>query len=524
MTLTQRFQLVTRALTGALTGVLPNTTGFNMLNGIYPGGSSPLPLAGTKERLDAFANTPWLHAVADKVATAFAAVRWQLFVVRRSGQGPALRAKAMQKSSWEQRAKLFARAKAAGDLVEIEEHVLLDALDAANPYQTGPAMRKVWMLHYDLAGDAFLLKERNGLGAPIAYWPIPPHWVLRTPTPSQRSYRVGFAGWHGEIPDTEFLWISNPNPVNPYGRGVGMAQALADEIETDEYAAKMTRQTFLNGARPDYLVFPKEGENRPGWSPESTSRLEEQWRNEHQGFWRVAKPKFLQREVGVYEFEQNKFRDLQLVQLREFERDAIRIAYGVPPEIMGILGPGSNRATITQAANIFARNVLIPRLEVFRSALQEYLVPEYDERLIVQYESPAMEDQELTLEYARVAPWALMIDEHRAKQNLPELDGGAGRVFLVPFNLQAQENFSQDAAPIPVAQRALAKMTTEELLRLRGGEPAPPAPPSYVDVHVASPVVNVSHAAGAMKRDYFRDDEGAIVGHYDYPVEAGESS
>ena len=36
-----------------------------------------------------------------------------------------------------------------------------------------------------------------------------------------------------------------PNPVDPFRRGLGQAEALADEIETDEYAAKFQRSTGL---------------------------------------------------------------------------------------------------------------------------------------------------------------------------------------------------------------------------------------------------------------------------------------
>ena len=800
---------------------------YGLLAGIFPGQAGTPPDRGTRERLAAFAQTPWLHAVADRIATAFASVEWQLYVLRSAGgrargrEDPRLGS--LQKAANPgQRQKLMQAALEDGDLEQITDHPMLDVLDSANSYHTGWTMRKVWELHYELAGDAFLLKERNGLGGPSALWPIPPNWIMRTPTPDQRSYRVGFRGWHGEIPDTEFLWISNPNPEFPYGRGVGLAQVLGDEVETDEYAAKMchdpetealtrrgwiaglelrpddeiatwnealgqieyqrpiritrahyegllhhwrgtfidarvtpthrlwvhagrgrgrgdrapvwrfaesrelaakpmatacwrdagfydgprkvveipgvaritkrragsrgggrppirgvgdplrfdavafapflgyyvsegspdragvqlaqsdgpyvdairtalkifppswvaervcppdaahhksahkwfvhhlglaewlrthvgegapnkrlpgevfdwpfdaqsslltalvngdgswdprtgsarytstsskliddiqrlcvqvgwasrrspgrcngqsplpiyglgvqtrtrvrhilkrglrpiprgpqrmreesysgpvwcvtvpnerfftrrygrvmlggnTRQTFLNQARPDFLVFPKEGPGRQEWSDPEVTRLQESWRAEHQGFWRVAKPKFIRREVGVFEFAEQSFRNLQLVQLREFERDTIRQVPGLPPEILGIVEPGASRATIDRAAYMFARFTLVPRLEAFRSAMQERLAPEYDERLIVGYASPVEEDREFFLKGAQVAPWALTVDEWRTRfQGLPEKEHGAGRVHMVPFALTATPEEDLGAAP-----------------------------------------------------------------------------
>ena len=43
----------------------------------------------------------------------------------------------------------------------------------------------------------------------------------------------------------------------------------------------------------------------------------------------------------------------------------------------------ANRATVTMGDQIYGRRVLIPRLELIRSVLQERLMPEFDERLIV---------------------------------------------------------------------------------------------------------------------------------------------
>lgn len=438
-----------------------------MLAGIFPAAGGTPPLRGTKEQLEAFRSMPWLHAAADKVASAFASVEWQLFAVRRTGER-ARQVKALQRASAPQRKALRLRVKQVGELVPIEDHPMLDLLHDANSFQPGLSMLKVAMLHYDLVGDAFLLKERNGLSSPTALWPIPPHWVLRMPTPSDRTFRVGFRGWHGDIPDTEFLWINNPDPAHPYGRGVGMAQALADELETDEYASKHTRQLFYNQARPDFLVMPKEFPARENQLSEANAqRLERWWLDRAQGFWRAFKPLFLTREVKIHEFDaQANLRALQFVPLREFERDSILQVWGIPPELMGIL-ENSNRATITAASYLFARWVLIPRLEAWRAHLQERLVPEFDERLILDYIDPVDADPDLQLEAGRIAPWALTIDEWRARQGEAALEEERGQVFALPFNLTLSRLEEMGALPPAGASVDLRKLTDDELLILR---------------------------------------------------------
>ena len=44
------------------------------------------------------------------------------------------------------------------------------------------------------------------------------------------------------------------NPIDPFKRGLGQAEALADEIETDEYAAKFQKRFFFNDATPNLII------------------------------------------------------------------------------------------------------------------------------------------------------------------------------------------------------------------------------------------------------------------------------
>lgn len=56
------------------------------------------------------------------------------------------------------------------------------------------------------------------------------------------------------------------NPLDPYKRGLGAAESLADEIETDEYAAKFQKKFFYNDATPTTLI------SMPGSSKDQRDR------------------------------------------------------------------------------------------------------------------------------------------------------------------------------------------------------------------------------------------------------------
>ena len=458
-TIAQRIRAAARAAVGIFSEGSARQA-YGLLGGLWPAGSGAPPTQGARERVAAYADMPWLHALADKVASAFAAVEWTLAYPRGRRDRRAFRAKSLQRApSRADRAARAKRLEPEAEMVEVREHPLLDLLDGGNAMMTGLGMRKVTALHWDLEGEAFWLKERNGVGAPVAAWPLPPDWVRATPTPATPAYRVGFRGWQGTVPDTEVLWLPNHNPSNPYGRGTGIARALADELEVDEYAAKMVRQQFFNQARPDFIVYP--GEDAGSWSDAERLRLQQDWGEQHDGFWRAFKPRFASRKLGVFEFAQADNRSLQMVQLREFNADLIRKIWGVPPEIMGIVEPGASRATAKLASYIFARWVLVPRLEMFRALLQERLVPEYDERLILDYVSPVEEDGDFALEVARANPTALDLDEWRALANRPEMANGQGKRWAVPAGVTLVSDLADAAPPPPLVLPPPAEPTPE---------------------------------------------------------------
>lgn len=415
----------------------------SLLAGLYPAATGALPERGTREILEGYSKMPWLRAVSQRVSQRVAATQWELYIPtdRR-------RNKSLQRLTGDGSLTRIKAAVEGGVLQPVESHLLLDALRSANDYLVGPSLMRVSQIHVDLVGEAFWIKERNALGAPVGFWPVPPHWVLSTPTPSNRCYKVGFAAWRGDIPDTEIVWFVDPDPANPYGRGSGIARALADELETDEYAARHTKMTFLNRARPDLIIWPKKSETESGTiTSDNAQRLAERWTAEHQGFWRAARPYFATRELGVHEVSQS-FQDLQLTDLRKQERDIIMQTWGIPPEEMGIV-ESSNRATADAADHIMDKNVVVPRLEFWRAYFQERVIPEYDERLVVGYVSPLREDRTFQLDAAKAAPWSLTVDEWRGLGGFEPKADGSGSVHMVQSGWTPTPDISVPPAPTP---------------------------------------------------------------------------
>jgi HK97 family phage portal protein len=443
MSVRTRFSLMLRAVTGRYTDDSARAA-FGLLSGIYPAATGALPVRGTAEQLDAYNSMPWLRAPVDRIGYLVGSTCWELYATKRTPgagrQAKFYRAPHIQRAMESvTRKRLMADRRNQGELVEIETHPLLDLLDRPNPFHTGLDLMKLVQTYQDLVGETYLVKQRNGLGVLSALYPVPAHWVISTPTPSNPTFRVSWRGWQGQIPETEMLWIKHPDPTDPYGRGSGLGKTLSDELDTDEYAAKHVRSFFFNGARPDFMAWPKG--NEPAKDSE-VRRLEQDWTNKNQGFWRAFKPYFLTREMGVYEFEKD-FSKLQMKELREFQRDLIINVFGMSPEALGV-AIGADRAHAEAAEYQLTKNVVLPRQEFLRATLQERLVPEYDERLILDFVSPVQDDKQAQLEAAKVAPYSLMVDEWRGLAGQQPLENEAGQVHVLPINVQLVRNIGDE--------------------------------------------------------------------------------
>jgi len=400
--------------------------------------SSNPPARGTTEMLQGYSTMPWLRAVVDKVGSSVATTTWRAFVKTKQGtdsEGKSkrvpVRAPQIQNMRFEQRKVEIARLKAAGELVEVEEYPLIDALYAVGPSFTGYTNRELTQKWLDLVGEAFWLKERNETGMPVNFIPIPPHWVANTPKGPDKDYfeLQPESGIGGKIPADDMIWFYHPNPHDPYARGSGMGVTLGDELETDEYAAKFMKTFFYNSARPDILISSND------LTKEDTQRVEKTWVDKLRGFRRSFLPFFMNREIQVNTLGTD-YSHLSMLDLRKNQRDAVIQVYGVPPEVLGIV-EASNRATSEVAEYLYARWVLTPRLEFLRQTLQHRLVPDYDERIILDYDSPVAQDKEHILKVATIAPWSLYLDEWREMQGLLSLPDGKGKVFMKPLNYEA---------------------------------------------------------------------------------------
>ena len=405
-----------------------------MLAKIIPGGYKTAPYRGTAAMLKAYSRSPWVRAVVSKISDAVGATKWSLFAVK-GPTGKFIKAPELQAMGINLKDYSLGNIDLPDgmELVPILDHPFLRLLNSSNPIFPGNIGRAQTQISLELTGEAHWILDpimEEGKGVPERYWLIPSTWVQSMPTGATPYWQIKTPSWEGQLPPQGVFRFVTPDPVNPYGRGSGHMRAFGDEIDTDQFAAEYTKNWFLNSARPDLLITADD------LSKSDTDRMEISWLQTLQGFRRAHKPFFLPKKVDVHQLSP-KFSDMEMRPLRSWERDILIHGTGMPPEILGII-ENSNRATIEAADFLMAKYVVTPRLELQRTFMQFLLLPIYDDRYVLGYESPIQEDREYQLNVMKANPPAFSVG-HWKRQAGVETDE-TDDVYLLPFNLKVVAN------------------------------------------------------------------------------------
>lgn len=366
---------------------------------------APPPRRGTPELLRAYREMPALKLCVETVADSVADVQWKVWR-RVDKSGKSVKDYSMRAAPFRLRSQRLKALAEAGEIEERVDHPALRLIADPNDFFTGRAVMKLIDTHKSLVGEAFLVLERVG-GVVVGYWPVPPAWVTRLPDYSkprdERTYTITISGKQALLPASDVIYLRDLDPEDPLGRGVGTAATLGDELDTDEYAARFTKNSFFNNMVPAAVVGI---EGMPQGKNEAAERFRQDLVREHQGAERAGKVMITGGKVSFTRLD-TPFRDMALVDLRRFLLDFCRMAYRVPPEVIGNTA-NSNKATAYAARELLAEQVTIPRAEFLRTELQKWLMPlfadAFGDEWVLDYESPVPADKEFKFRVMATQP------------------------------------------------------------------------------------------------------------------------
>lgn len=491
------FDAVTKAVITNVMGRFNGASGGAIFRGATLSSGAMVPKGG-QDLLQAFNETPWLRATVGKKAGSFAGLEWQ---VKRTLNGPAGRPGSgtiprvdLQLGAHDYRRKAMAQMMVDGSAQIVEGHPLPVLLKNACPALPGTTPMFLGEVYYEITGEAFYYVDRGPrenwiqgksargfhtkegnyvpLAQPTALWPIPPIWVRRTPTPADPTFdiRNGALNLLG-IPMSDLIWLKQPDPINPYARGIGYAQCVRDEVAADEAAARMVSFGFVNRGRPDLLVALE------GVSDRDLQALRNDWVANLQGVQNALKTYFVSQKMQVEKLAYD-FEHLQVLELRDYHKKLLRQTQGIPPEMLGDQDQ-SNRSTSEAASHIYNTQVVIPMADAWREFFQSQLLPEYDSRAVLDYITPVSEDREFALQTVEKG-CPVRVNELRKLGGfdpLPPAEGG--------------EMWIVGGAISPTLQGAAAQAAQAAAPGFGGAPGAPPAAAGGAPGQVA---LNVPHA------------------------------
>jgi len=354
--------------------------------------------AGTRAALASMTTSGWLFATVNRIAVAVSSLKWTAYSVNRN---------------------------------DITDRTALPLLHPAsmiwnrpNPVDTRMGFNEIYQQHLELAGDCFWLLVGSGI-QPTEMWPLRPDRLR--PIPSRQNYLDGWLysinGQEIPIPFENIIHLKMPAPLQEF-TGLGPVSSIMTDIGTERLASSWTSSFFENSAEPGGLIQMREG--AAAMDDAQFDTFVTRWQQQHRGAANAHRVAVLE---GGMEWVDRKItqRDMQLDQLRRWNRDVIFGAFGIQPFIMGVV-EDVNRANALAAEDHFARWIVKPRAVRIRETLNMWLAPLFGDNIMYDFEDPIPNNRDVSIKEAEVgaATGTLKVNEIRARLGADALEDGEG--------------------------------------------------------------------------------------------------
>jgi HK97 family phage portal protein len=320
---------------------------------------------------------------------------------------------------------------------QVTAHAALDVWNQPNPFMARQELVERTQQHVDLTGEGVWTVGRSPAATlPLELWPVRPDRIVPVPHPTEYMSGWCYFGPSGErIPLglDEVIQMMMPDPLNPYA-GLGPVSSVRGIAESRSAAIEWNRRWFLNSARPNGLI-----EFQASLSDVEFERWQKRWREAHQGVQAAHRVGILENAKWVDTSETH--RDMEFTELLRLGVDEMRIPFGIHKASLG-QSDDVNRANAEAARWLFAEDLLIPRLERIKGAINRKLLPMFDADPALEFDyhdpRPKSQEQENATMTSRVnAAMAIVSmggdwDETLAAFELPPIPRSMARLLTLP--------------------------------------------------------------------------------------------
>jgi HK97 family phage portal protein len=307
-----------------------------------------------------------------------------------------------------------------------DAHPLLDLIARPNPRQDGASFIEAIATHLLLAGNAYV-EAVSVEASPRELYVLRPDRMKLIPGSDgwPQAYEYTVVGRTVRFDQSAalppILHLTSLHPLDDH-YGLAPLEAAAVAVDTHNAAAKWNKALLDNAARPSgALVF----SSADGvLSDAQFEHLKRELEENYQGARNSGRPLVLEGGLDWKAMSLSP-KDMDFMEAKHTAAREIALAFGVPPQLLGI--PGDNTYSNYQEANrVFFRATVLPFANRIACALAHWLEPAFGNvRLAVDA------DQLDALASDRAALWSrisdapfLTVNEKRAAVGYAAVEGG----------------------------------------------------------------------------------------------------
>jgi len=325
-----------------------------------------------------------------------------------------------------------------------EDHAAVAVLREPNGFMSGKFMFEYLTMWYLLRGNAYAVIVSNGPGLGIdEILPLPSASVRPIPDSARRTadgqlvvdYLYAGPTEVVRIPGEYMFHFRTPNPED-YWQGLSPLVAALNGMRIDYSQAQWVRSFFSDdNAVPANIVSLPPTITEPAYEA-----IKQQIRREFGGRRRTAVVRA--GEISV-QLVQQTLEQMQILQSREFSRDEIDRAFGVPKGLFdGALSGDSRR----EAVSAFLRDTVQPIADHFAYGLTARLRLFYGDDLRVEVPDVGPQDRMLAVQEYRTYSQDRTINENREELGLPPINHPLADVPVRILGILAKQS-PQSLAP-----------------------------------------------------------------------------
>lgn len=259
-----------------------------------------------------------------------------------------------------------------------EGNALESLLLNPNPMYSANVLWMATITSFNLSGNAYWLKIRDGRGKVVELWYIP-HWFIR---PEVDSSSKGFLTHYEYRPGAEVIRLDPTDVVHlrfgldPRNMRLGLSPlgSVLREVYTDDEAAAFSAALLANLGVPGLIVSP-DSDTPP--TPEDAQQVKDYIKAKFSGDKR-GEPMVLSGRTRVEQFGFNP-QQLALTDMRRIPEERVSAVLGVPAIVAG-LGAGLARSTfanMSEAREMAYESNIIPTQRLIAADVHRSLTPDF---------------------------------------------------------------------------------------------------------------------------------------------------